>query len=336
MGETSVNEQVVDTQGASGDAPDATAPRRGRVSSRFLWFSMAVTLGVLVVGSCAMWGLFIAPDNGAPLASSEPAPSARTLVIGMARTSGGPGEWMTYARVVARMSRETGMDLRIRYIPDRREVIRLVSEGEVDAAFLCTYCYLQLERRDLVDAAARPLVGGSSSDAAVLVVGAASPYRRLSDLRGQSVAVSDGTSLGGYAFLYWLMDRSGLSARTFFSRVVHSTSQERNLVDLAAGRIDATVVNRSQLARWSTTTFRIVESSPEYGTPPFAVRRGLDDETRTKLREALLYAMDAPGISDGSSLSGFVAATPADYGFANQLLTFAAETTSAPSAGVTP
>lgn len=315
---------------AAGGTGAVTPRHRARTSDRLLFFALTVTIGVVLAGSGAMWTLFTSPPAKAVTTPQAATDSADRLVIAVARTAGGPAEWMTYAKAIAQMGTDTGLDIRVRYVPDRRGVVRLFSAHQVDAAFICTYCYLELQGLGLVDAAARPMIDGSPRDAAVLVVSAKSPFRSLLDLGGQKVAVSDGTSLAGHAFLYWLADENGLTAEEFFSAIVRNTSQERNLVELAAGRVDATVVNRTQLARWPATTFRIIGSSPEYGTPPFVVRHDLDPSIRDKLRQALLRAMNAPRATEGSSLSGFVPASPEDYEFPRQLLPYASETTGTP------
>lgn len=296
----------------------AAGARPRRRSDGYLLASLTITILVLIMGSLAMWNMFGSPVDASTPAGAEGPP----FVIAVARTTGGSFEWATYADAVAQMRRDTGLDLQIRFVPDRNAVIGLMAEGEVDAAFLCTYCYLSLEQSRVVEVVARPLIDYSARDAAVLVVRGESRYERLGDLEGQAVAVSRPTSLAGSAFLFWLARDQGVDSSSFFSTIIRDSSQERNLASLAAGRVEATVVNRSQLAGWAASDFRVIESSPEYGTPPFVVRSDLDDRTRELLAGALLRVRIAPA---ESSVTGFVSASAADYGFAHELLPFANE-----------
>jgi phosphonate transport system substrate-binding protein len=303
---------------AEGPPAGKAAAKPRRRSVRYLYASLSITTVVLIMGSLAMLNLFgSAAETPPPVEAEGP-----RLVIAVARTTGGSFEWATYADAVAQMRNDTGLDLQIRFVPDRNAVIDLMANDEVDAAFLCTYCYLSLEQSRVVDVVARPLIDYSARDAAVLVVRGESSYERLRDLEGQSVAVSRPTSLAGSAFLFWLVRDHGVDAPSFFSEIVRDSSQERNLASLAAGRVEATVVNRSQLAGWAASGFRVIESSPEYGTPPFVVRRDLDAEARTLLESALLRVRIAPA---ESSVTGFVPASAADYEFAHELLPYAGE-----------
>ena len=294
-------------------------------ASRVLLFATISSLVVVAVASALITSVFssAAPPLVGSAHSAAPSAAGKPLTIAVARTAGGPSEWRAYARAIQRMSEATGRPMRVRYAMTRAEVVGLVESSEVDAGFLCTNCYLELADQPGVSLVAAPRIAGESMDAAVLVVRASSSYTSLGDLGGHRVGVIEPDSLGGHTYLYWLAKQENIDVSRSMV-VVCGDSQEQNIKALLAGELEATVVNRSQLALWDCESLTIISSSPEFGMPPFVAGSTVDTATRAAMKQALL-GIDPSSGEKGSLVQGFRDVAEADYGFARELSRFSTE-----------
>ena len=296
----------------------------GRASSRLLRFALMTSALILTVGQWLMWSLHTSSfdESSAVVASAAQAGVPITVAVG--RTPGGPSEWTTYAAVLGELQKDLGRPVKVRYALTRPDITRVVLDREADLAFVPTWVYLITKDEGAAQLVAAPIVSGTRWESAALVVSASSDISSIDDLRGKRVLLfSD--SLPGEAFLYWLFDQRAEDPHEHFSAVIPGGTQEQNLADVFTGRADATLVNRSSLARWPAGTFRIVVESPEFATPPLVARADLDSETLAAVRESVLRA-DKEGVIDSdSSLDGFSVVTDEDYAFSRELARYVDE-----------
>lgn len=298
---------------------NAGGPRLSRSLLRFAVITTLLTLGVCIgVLWHAFNGYFTIVDP--PSAS---APRGDTLVVGMGRTPGGPGEWISYAVAFAHLQHDLGRPVTLRYVAEGPEMVALVRDGDVDVALLTVGSYLELERTGDATPLVAPVVAGQSRDAAVVVVGGTSTITTFEGLRGQSVAFTR-PSLCGDTYPRWLLARDGQTAEGFFGRIRYSESQDAGLADVHNGSVVATSVRRSSLASWPEGTFRVVATSPEFSMPPIVCRSGLDSELAAHIRQSLLAFDAASELPAGSLLDRFEPVSVDGYSFARELSGFAA------------
>lgn len=273
---------------------------------------------VVLVSSALITSFFASamPRTTTP-ALDAGAAKGKPFIVALGRTPGGPSEWRTYLSALARVGEAIERPVRVRYVESRSALTRLLLTGQVDAAFVCTYCYLQVADKPGVSLVAAPVIAGRTMDAAVLVVRADCGCRSLSDLRGRRIGVADPTSLAGTAYLLWLADQHGMDATSSLV-LVRRDSQEENIRALLRGEVEATVVNRSQLASWPGAGLRVLATSPEFGMPPFVTGPTVDGATRDLVQRALL-TMRPSSETTPTSIEGFAAPKSGDYDFARVL-----------------
>lgn len=298
--------------------PERTRSRAVGSSRHLFWFAMAITLMTFAVAQVSMWDLYAEGISTEHHARLENGFSAEPLVVGVGRTPGGPGEWISYAAYLARMQRDLGRPIVVRYAATRSEIQRMLEIGEIDAAFVSTFRYLELEESGVATLVASPVLGEHYLDAAVLVVKSDSPYLLIADLKGTKVAVAMPESLGGHSYLYWLFDRRGEKPEDVFTEVVQGASQDANLASVLKGDVAATVVNRSALTTWPSDSFMIIAESPSYGMPPFVARNTMDAETIARMRKSLT-ARAPVLVNTARRLRGFTVPRPGDYDFSRTL-----------------
>jgi ABC-type phosphate/phosphonate transport system substrate-binding protein len=306
------------------DAPRVTKPspesfrESHRRSSR--WLALAV-VGT-VVGVVLLYGAFsnasLMPTQQPVLSPEKPALHEGNIVIAVARTPGGPTEWVNWAQVISYLSEALGQPVVVRYLTEEDEAAGVIASEHVDLAFVCAQQYLDLVESGHARGLCTPLMNGTATSQSLLVVGVDSEFRSFADLRGHWVAVSDKSSLGGVAYMQYLADSSDVQAETYFSEIQFGDTMEANIIDLREGLIDATVVNSVQV-NVDTLGLRVIEASPYFGNPPIVVSTHVSEELAERVQSILLSFDARSQLPDDSAIDGFVVLDPDEYDFANVL-----------------
>ncbi len=174
-----------------------------------------------------------------------------------------------------------------------REIVDLLAQHKLDAAWLCGFPYVRHERR--LKLVAVPLFQGKPLYRSYLIVPATDTHSRsLLDLRGKAFAYSDPDSNSGFLYTQFRLAQIGERSEAFFSRTFF-TWAHRKVVDAVAvelaqgGAVDGYVwetLRRSHSELTDRT--RVVEQSPEFGFPPFVARVSLPEADFAALRQVLV------------------------------------------------
>ena len=311
---------------------EESADRRG--SRRAFVIAIASTIVAVVLGTGLLLGLY-GPLKGiaAGPQAKDTAPSAGTpLIVAVARTPGGPGEWSTYAAVFAQLQRDLDRPVLVRYLLDRTSVVDLVGSGKVDLAMVTVNMYVNITNSSDATLVAAPIVDSEKNSSYVLVVSGDSDYKDLDDVRHARLLLPV-ASVATHSFATWLFRGDPSAMSEHFSEVVTGGSQENNLRALAAGETDATCVNRTDLAGWEPETFRVIAESPEFGMPPIVARPGLDDATVSAVQRSLLSAVKRGILETRAGVDGFFIPSDSDYDFVRTLVRMSSATTATEGVG---
>ena len=195
-----------------------------------------------------------------------------------------------------------------------REVVDLLSTGELDTAWLCGYPYV-VHRKEF-ELLAVPVFQGEPTYQSYLIVPASDDRTHsLLDLKQKVFAYSDPDSNSGYLYPQVWMINEDVQPRHFFAKSFFTWSH-REVVKAVAegvangGAVDGYVwetlaLNEPEL----TQRTRVVAKSPSFGFPPLVVTKTLDAHRVQRLRQAFLgMAEDNEGkkLLTKLNLDGFV------------------------------
>ena len=194
-------------------------------------------------------------------------------------------------RLRAALSTERGIDL-----VQRRtyaEITGLLLEGDVDAAWLCGYPYLQHEEE--LSLLAVPVWQGAPLYRSYLITHNDDPASGLPDLIDGMHAFSDPNSNSGFLVTASDLARMGTRPETFFSRTIFAYGH-RNVVRAVAqgltrsGSVDGYVWEAlTSVEPGLTTRTRVIAKSELLGFPPFVARRDRADQPDlARFKQALL------------------------------------------------
>jgi len=203
-----------------------------------------------------------------------------------------------------------------------QEITTLLLAGQLDAAWICGYPYVQF--RDRLALVAVPLWQGQPFYRSYVIVPDDSRAERLSDLRGTTHAFSDPDSNSGWLVTTAELVRRGENPGRFF-RHVFFTYAHRKVVRAVASRladggsVDGYVFEMlREVEPDLTARCRVLRRSPLFGFPPVACRRlDVGSAAVLRLREALLGMAEDPqgrAVLAHLRLDGFAPASPDLFG----------------------
>lgn len=202
-----------------------------------------------------------------------------------------------------------------------QEITTLLLTGQLDAAWICGYPFIQY--REQLDVLAVPVWQGKPLYSSYVIVEASRTTGRFDDLAGDIHAFSDPDSNSGYLVTRSLLAEKGSSPEAFF-RQSFFTYGHRNVVRAVAaglaqsGSVDGYVWEVLQDVEPELTgKTRIVRRSELLGFPPIATRKGrVNSRTSSELAQAFLRMSNDEGgrrVLSALRLDGFTAGDPALY-----------------------
>lgn len=174
-----------------------------------------------------------------------------------------------------------------------QEVMGLLLSGNVEAAWICGFPFLQ--HRAQLSILAVPLWHAKPTYQSYLIVAADDPAQELSDLRHDRHAFSDPDSNSGWLVTASDLARIGETPDGFFGRTIF-TYGHRNVVRAVSsgltrsGSVDGYVWEAlSEIEPELTKRTRVITRSEPFGFPPFVCRlSGRNDERIQSMQRALL------------------------------------------------
>lgn len=140
---------------------------------------------------------------------------------------------------------QLGVELKIFTASDYAGTIQALSSGQVHVAGLGPAAYAAAWIDS--DGGVEPLVAAREADGdlgyySALIVRADSPYRKVEDLKGKTLAWADPNSTSGYLVPLVGLRAAGIEPDKFFSRTVFSGGHEQNVIGVLNGTFDSAFV----------------------------------------------------------------------------------------------
>lgn len=202
------------------------------------------------------------------------------------------------------------------------DIMGMLARGELDAAWICGYPYIQPRYPEYLALLVAPVYLGAPLYRSLLIVPKDSPARRIADLRGKVFAFSDPNSNSGYLVPRGAVADAGFDPDQFFRLTFFTYNHAETVLAVArrmadGGAVDSYVYDVMQKYEPETVAAtQVIARSPTYGFPPIVARQDLAPEVRDRLRDALVGMKtdpEAAPILRLLMLDGFAEVSPALY-----------------------
>ena len=205
---------------------------------------------------------------------------------------------------VAYLSREIGVPVKLRIAGDYAAVIEGQRAEQIHFAYYGPASYA---RARMIGVKTTPFAievnkGGVKGYHSVFYVKANSPYQKVEDLKGKSIALVDPNSTSGNNVPRYAMDKMVIKPDEFFGKVVYSGSHvnavmalNQGTVDVAANwwnnETDSEMIRMADKGMVKREDFRIIYKSDQIVNSPIAYLDSLPADLKKKIEQAFF---DAP------------------------------------------
>jgi phosphonate transport system substrate-binding protein len=209
-----------------------------------------------------------------------------------------------YGDFIAYLSREIGVPVKLRIAGDYAAVIEGQRAEQIHVAYYGPASYA---RARMIGVKTTPFAievnkGGVKGYHAVFYVKNNSPYQKVEDLKGKSIALVDPNSTSGNNVPRYAMDKMGIKPEDFFGKVVYSGSHvnavmalNQGTVDMAANwwnnETDSELIRMADKGMVKREDFRIIFKSDQIVNSPIAYLDSLPADLKKKIEQAFF---DAP------------------------------------------
>ncbi len=227
---------------------------------------------------------------------------------------------------------KTGVELKIFTASDYAGTVQALTSGQIQMAQTGASAYASAWIDS--DGQVEPLVTNRELDGqlgyhSILIVKTDSPYKKLDDLKGKTLAWADANSTSGYLIPLVSLRGAGIEPDKFFGKTLFSGGHEQSVLGVINGQFDSAFTwsskghNAGQIRAMvdrgvlKMDQFRVIWESPLIPNPVVVVRKDMPAEMK---RELLAFWTDLykthPKVAESAArgkTTGFVAATHEMY-----------------------
>ena len=203
-----------------------------------------------------------------------------------------------------------------------REVNEMLSNKEVDLAFICSGPYVEQADKKNIEILVVPVSKGMPTYQAYIITHVDSKISRFEDFKGKVFAFTDPLSNTGYLYAIKRVKQLGNTADKFFSRSLFSYAHDNSIQLVEKRTVDGASIDGLVLDYLKkfyperVKDIKIIEKSGQYGIPPFVVPKNINAATKEKLRNIFLTMHQNPEgkkILDKLLIDKFILGKDSDY-----------------------
>lgn len=270
----------------------------------------------MMLGACTPAGT----DTNSNSSAYEVNPKELTIAIaGMVTPDEGLNYYMDLCKYIGE---KVDKPVRLIHKADYAQVNGMLRDGKVDIAFVCSGPYVVAHQEFGLELLCAPVVNGSPTYHAYVIVPASSEATSFESLRGRTFAYTDPESNTGHTVPNYMLAQMGENAEEFFGRTFYTYSHDNSIEVVGAGKADGASVD-SLIFDYNaakdpalTSKTRIISTSAPWGIPPVVVRPGMDPALVERLRAAFLTADSDPAgaaLLADMNIDEFVEVSDASY-----------------------
>lgn len=237
-----------------------------------------------------------------------------------------------FKEVATVFKQKFGVDMRIYTASDYAGTVQALTSGQIHMAQMggSAYGSAWIDSNGQVE----PLVANKEVDGelgyhSILIVKADSPYRKLEDLKGRTLAWADANSTSGYLIPLVSLRAAGIEPDRYFGRTLFSGGHEQSVLGVIGGQFDSAFTwsskghNAGQISAMlkrgvlKLDQFRVIWESPLIPNPLVVVRKDMPADMR---RDMLAFWTElhqvSPAVAEAAArgkTAGFVPVTHEMY-----------------------
>ncbi|KJS87186.1 MAG: hypothetical protein JM58_05115 [Peptococcaceae bacterium BICA1-8] len=199
-----------------------------------------------------------------------------------------------YQDFIKLLENNLGYPIRLVQKKSSSEIIRLMKEGGIDAAYIDVGGYLHAKEEYVGEIIALPQINGENFHQSLIIVNKDEEIKEFKQLEGKKFAFTDPWSIDGTVYPMALIKELKGTPETFFANYFYSFSYDKAIAALQAKTVNAVSINSNifdLLVRQEAIndkSFKTIEKSWQIPNNPIIVRTDLDQGLKEDLQKVLL------------------------------------------------
>jgi len=225
----------------------------------------------------------------------------KTLLIGLIPEQNIFRQMERYQPLADYLSKRVSMKVRLTILPRYGNILdNFVSTG-IDGAFFGSFTYVLAHEKLGVEVLARPeSLDGTSTYYGLIFVRRDSGIKTIRQMKGKRFAFVDKATTAGYLLPLAYFKEHGEDYRTFLKESYFAGTHEDAILDVLNKKADIGAAKNTVFEKLGASDNRvygeliILERSPDMPENGLAVRKGLDDSLKERLKRILLTLDETP------------------------------------------
>jgi len=211
-------------------------------------------------------------------------PGSEPVYVAIASMTSPKVTYKYYSDLLHYISRKINRPIMVKQKKTYEDVNKLLKDGSVDFAFICTGAYIEIKKKNQVFLLVVPLIDGKTTYNAFIIAQKNNNIHSFSDLKGKSFAYTDPLSNTGKLYPSWLLKKSGFAKGHFFSKTVYTYAHDESIQMVNRGIVDGASVHSliyNYIAAFEpeeVKNIKIIDTSQNFGMPPVVTPVSLSKE----------------------------------------------------------
>ena len=197
-----------------------------------------------------------------------------------------------YGELLSYLSKKIDRPIALLQRKSYRETNKLIKEGKIDLAIICTGVYPLLQNDAEVLVA--PVIRGSPTYHSYFIVNRKENFQKIEDLKGKTFAFTDPLSLSGHIYPIYVLEKMGYKPETFFKKTLFSWNHDNSIRLVNKGIVNGAAVD-SLVYEYlffhtpeAVKNVKVIHSSPPFPAPPIVVSKNVKPELKERILTVLI------------------------------------------------
>ena len=210
-------------------------------------------------------------------------------------------ESLDFKKLVKHLGEKLETSINLKYSSSYKEALLSIKDGSATLGWLGSYAYMKLEQQNLdIEPFAVGILKGrkTSNYNSLFIVSSKSKIKKIEDLKGKSLILSDEFSASGYEVPKHELENAGLpiTNKKLYKSIHYVKNHDKAIRRILDGSADAAAISSINFEKWfnnnqkDNKNLKIIHKSSAISGPPLVFARNLDFALKNKIKSIVLDA----------------------------------------------
>ena len=210
-------------------------------------------------------------------------------------------ESLDFKKLVKHLEEKLETFINLKYSNSYKDALLSIKDGSAKLGWLGSYAYMKLDQQytDIEPFAVGILKGRTTSNYhSLFIVKSKSDIKKIEDLRGKSLTLSDEFSASGYKVPKYKLENIGLpiTDKKIYQNIYYVKNHDEAIKRVLQGSTDVAAISSINFEKWfksnqkENKNLRVIYKSSAISGPPLVFAKNLDPFLKGKIKSIVLDA----------------------------------------------